>query len=210
MKIRSFLAGALLLAAPTAALFSGCGGGGSGLPTPTPTVTSLPFPTNTPLPTATLQPTTAPGASFLVTTESNDGSNFGTEGFSSNSGVGTQSASSYIVTFDDTRQANRTIRIEIPNPKSLDIGQSFQLDLGQATVTASSTPAGASTPIIWGGAGFSKGRFASTGFSGGRPARFVFELQDVILTRRPSASGSTTGQSQIKLTGGFTTLINQN
>lgn len=195
MKIRSSLASALLLAAPVVTLISGCGGGSTNSPFPTPTA----FPTNTPVPTET------PAGGFAVTSESNDGSSFGPENFSSVTGVAAQTSSLYTVTFTDAQ--GRTVRFEIANPSTFNpdnLGKTYSLTnsgTNIGTTALATVPASGTTPqTSWGGPGYSQGRLRLVGFSGNR---YSFEMQDVVLSRRPATSGSTTGSSQLKLTGSF-------
>ncbi len=213
MKNHFFVASAFLLAAPALVLISGCGGGGSLLPTPTPTSIAFPTPTNlpanTPLPTPTQDST--PTAVLVVTSESNDGSTFGPVRFHSENGVASQTSSSYTVTFHDTDYPYRSIRVIIPNPKTISIGKTYQLASSEATMVATSTPAGAVTPISWGGPGHSQGRLQVVGFGGGLSQfRYDFELQDVVLTRQPSKVVPNPGQSQLKISNAFSTYININ
>jgi hypothetical protein len=201
MKIHSLLAGTLLLAAPVTALVSGCGGGGSGVTVPTPTSlpTTTPFPITTPLPVGPLK------ASFAVSTESTDGSNFGASPFQNDTAESSQNSESYTVTFIEGQQ--RTIQFNIADPATFtpdNLGKTYSLATSANSILATSTAQGATTPTSWGGTGYSQGSLRLIGFSGNR---FTFELQNVVLSRRPSASGSNQGQSELKISGEFDVYI---
>ena len=128
------------------------------------------------------------------------------ERFHSEAGVAAQGGASYNVLFGDTTQPYRSIRIVIPKPSTVTIGKAYPLARLQATMLATLTPAGVAAPISWGGDGYSQGRLQVVGFVGNR---FAFELQDVVLSRRPSKAMPKPGKSQLKISQAFVAYINK-
>lgn len=183
MKIRSSLAGALLLAAPVIALVSGCGGGGSGTA----------IPTNTPIPGALIVGTAT--ANLSVTSNSNSNVTFGESDFKVNDGRYLLGQSGRFIGFGN--DGIRYVTLSGINPANLSPGIVQSLD-GSSTIYLSATYG---KLYAWGGLQKTTGIYKVLSIEG---KTTTLELQNVVLSQIDNSGIPASPSNTLTLNGTIT------